>query len=375
MERHYCACLCFARCKGLCRRTPLELLVAFCAVLPAVLDTASDWAVTAAFYTYDGDVWWFQASLGIQLLAGLAIGWLLDPAWLAPELWAESRGAQRAALSCSMLLLGLLGLGPAVTSIAPVHAEKERGDIARLKARLLCLEVLPQSILQSYVAVAFGRLEASSWSLHEGPERLADGGEPGAAASSGNWEPALLLAASLCISMVQAGASLVSYEVLARRPAVRQRSLYWLLRLMARAAQTTMLVFWVALLGCAFQFWAAFAAAAAVTVYLASGLGLPTLYPRIDLFAGATAQPGRDEKRLVSMPSMSRLVVGTLVCMLLMVAASAAVFLSVEHVENNYSNSSLPSGAVGDPQHFDCTDRAHGLNLAVAGTIAAAVLT
>ena len=54
-----------------------------------------------------------------------------------------------------------------------------------------------------------------------------------------------------------------------------------------------MLVFWVALLGCAFQLWAAFGAAAAVMVYLASGLGLPTLYGRVELFVGRLEQPGR----------------------------------------------------------------------------------
>ena len=82
------------------------------------------------------------------------------------------------------------------------------------------------------------------------------------------------------------------------------------------------------------------------------------------------------EKRLISMAVMSRLVVGTLVCMLLMAAAALAVFVSVgHHAPNNYRNSSLPIGAVGDHQHFDCKDRTTGLNLAVAGTIATAVLT
>ena len=81
--------------------------------------------------------------------------------------------------------------------------------------------MLPQSILQSYVAVAFGRLE-HGWLPAD------DGGAPAPGSPRRDWEtvdqwPAVLLAASLCIAMVQAGAVLVSYEALVR-PAVRPRS-------------------------------------------------------------------------------------------------------------------------------------------------------
>ena len=144
MERRYCACLVCERCgfnKACCGgRTHRELLLAALALLPSVADTLSDWAVTFAFYSYDGGTaWWFQAAVGIQLLAGLAIGVLLNPAWLAPSLWAESRGAQRVLLGWSVLLLGVLGLGPAVAHMAPVRTEAERHLAARLRARLLCL--------------------------------------------------------------------------------------------------------------------------------------------------------------------------------------------------------------------------------------------
>eukprot|EP01045_Picozoa_sp_COSAG04_P008194 COSAG04_NODE_450_length_14158_cov_17.389573_4_plen_633_part_00 len=66
---------------------------------------------------------------------------------------------------------------------------------------------------------------------------------------------------------------------------------------------------------------------------------------------------------------------------LALLTAVAAIFFTVEHVDNNYANKSMPIGGPGsgsgpdDPQYFDCHERTSGLYPAYLATALCVVLT
>mgnify|MGYP004101956157 CR=1 FL=1 len=59
---------------------------------------------------------------------------------------------------------------------------------------------------------------------------------------------------------------------------------------------------------------------------------------------------------------------------LLIAAAIATTFYTVEHVDNNYANSSAPVGPPGSPQHYDCRERTSGIYPALFLTAMSLVL-
>ena len=59
---------------------------------------------------------------------------------------------------------------------------------------------------------------------------------------------------------------------------------------------------------------------------------------------------------------------------LLIAGAIAATFYTVEHVDNNYANSSAPVGPPGSPQHYDCRERTSGIYPALFATAMSLVL-
>ena len=365
-------------------RLPLVVALLGQLVLPE-MDAVSDILVTIAFYK-DGDMNWFRASLVILALSGaFATAFLVSlatkhqkPEWYTTRL---GRLGHRRALCCRLLLaapVGLAGLAPvAVAALALYTGADEGRRIARFELKPfklleLLFEALPQSTLQSYVAVSYGKLDPSD------PERFSR-----------------LLAFSVSVSLLGAGSTAFGVEDASRnnggrKDVVRAGSRYGLTTILLRSTQLGMLIFWVALAACAEKDFAAFAMVAAVCAYAGAVVeaawreyvdevlphpnrvkvleggpdswNVPVL--RALACCGWLVHPQNALKRAMFWNALPPLIAG----------AIAAAFYSVEHYDNNYANSSAPIGPPGSPQHFDCRDRTSGIYPALFLTVASLLL-
>ena len=128
-----------------------------------------------------------------------------------------------------------------------------------------------------------------------------------------------------------------------------------------RASQTGMLVFWVSLMACAEKGLAIVAVVASLIVYF--GLA----------WEGATrGDHGNVTEEIKKAVTICGLLGDMSNCFmkraifwnampLLIAGAIATTFYTVEHVDNNYANSSAPVGPPGSPQHYDCRERTSGI--------------
>eukprot|EP01045_Picozoa_sp_COSAG04_P009904 COSAG04_NODE_591_length_12289_cov_10.947252_3_plen_1124_part_00 len=340
-------------------------------VLPE-LDAASDWLVTIKFYM-DGDMNWFHASLTILLVSGViaTIGLVMTFGIVGTDC-CTSLGDKDCGLpsccggffSCGNLALLLLaapfampGLAPVATAALTLYMGKDGSSnlldgltVKAFKAAELLFEALPQSTLQGYVAISYGKLNPSD------PEKFSK-----------------LLAFSICISVLGAGATFFSFEAMFRnqfgdRDVVRTASRYGLVTILLRASQTGTLVFWVSLMACAEKGLALYAVVASLIVYFCLMFEAIARKDTIDIggnccddccfitgvgtFCGLGRKPG---PRMLLWNTLPLLIAG----------AIATTFYTVEHVDNNYANSSAPVGPPGSPQHYDCRDRTSGIYPAV----------
>jgi hypothetical protein len=314
-------------------------------VLP-LMDAGSDWAVTISFY-YSDDVAWFKAGLSIQVISGFVSGMFLGMVY-SSDLQVPKRYAYPFSL-----LVGLPGLAPAAWAMTSLYLQDANVGAVGLKYFKiveLIFEALPQSVLQSYVAVAYGRLNPSG----------------------DDFDP--LLAGSIFISLVGAGATMFGMEVVFREELqLRVTTKYGLVRVLAGASATAALVFWVALLTCGMKGLAAIAMVVVVCGYY--GLANETSTRSSDsnrIFEEAAVCDCCGERG----PALGagQWAVCCLGCTLVMTGTMAIMFFSVEHMDNNYANSSMPIGGAGDPQYYDCHDRQSGWYPAVACTVATTIL-
>eukprot|EP01043_Picozoa_sp_COSAG02_P087235 COSAG02_NODE_24546_length_684_cov_566.044444_1_plen_227_part_11 len=207
------------------------------------------------------------------------------------------------------------------------------------KALELVFEALPQSILQAYVAIAYGRLDPSD------PEHFSR-----------------LLCFSICVSLLGAGATCFSFEGAARnrtRVVVGAGSRYGIATILLRACQTAMLVFWIALMACAEKGYAVVAVVASVIVYVGA------LFEAAGYRGEGVVAASGCVDRIVTVGGLGR---GALprafvwnTAPLLIAGTIASTFWTVEHYDNNYANRSAPVGPLGSPQHFDCRERTSGI--------------
>lgn len=291
-------------------------------VLPTV-DSASDWAVTIYFYL-DGDTGWFRAGLAIQIIGGL-----LASLMLRGRVFTDMNTCKAVPL---VLLLGVAGLAPVATALHTLYTQdaSDGEQLKFVKAAEVAFEALPQLMLQSYVAVSYGRFDPSD------PE---------------SFDP--LLASSICIALLATGAAFFAIEASNEHRGGRLElslsSKYGVTKILANTSMTAMLVFWVALLSCAVKGWASIAIVAVV----------------LTLLIVMVLDDGE----------VTKIVRFKLVVWVICVAGTmAVVFYSVSHLDNNYGNASLPEGGPGEAQHFDCKERTSGLYPAVASTAITAVL-
>ena len=294
--RSCCRCGC---CQELLKRElcgfPLPKLgMLLASVSMPILDASSDWAVTYSFYA-NGDMGWFQIGLTIQLVGGFVAGMAFLTILLAElqgdddcdEMWPEGSTAW---LGCCCMCLGGLAVG--VAGLAPVavaawtlkHGYDGEEDDAKemLKAlkyfkvmELIC-EALPQSLLQSYVGVSYGKFNPSAEEYFKptddglrepfgnacsnaskafdcGADEVCLEGDCGTMERS--FDP--LLSASVCLSLFSAGSTLFGIEMMTRNgdesALITMSSRYGVATLLLRAAQFGSTIFGIALLGCAIK--------------------------------------------------------------------------------------------------------------------------
>eukprot|EP01045_Picozoa_sp_COSAG04_P004117 COSAG04_NODE_175_length_21521_cov_167.404071_9_plen_1287_part_00 len=276
-----CKLCCFELCEIKVRgyRMP-DFLQMLGGVAAPTADAWLDWGVTIAFYL-SGDVHWFEAALAINLLSGLLsgglLGWLLrypEKSPTAKRFPGDLPGAKqkfkaerqlRVAKARwqntlpPVLVLGLPGLAPTAWTSMLLRAD---GDALRtitdfaggakvlklFKVAELIVEMMPQSILQTYVGVAYGKFDPSSPTF------------------------SFLLPVSVTVSLLGAGSTVFGLEAEVRNAAAKKEmvslgSRYGVVGLLLRTAQVTALIFWISLLGCAEKGWAAVAVVLGVLVF------------------------------------------------------------------------------------------------------------
>eukprot|EP01046_Picozoa_sp_COSAG06_P012306 COSAG06_NODE_719_length_12828_cov_24.153036_7_plen_969_part_00 len=309
-----------------------DLFVLCSAMILPQVDTLSDWAVVYSFYS-SGDIGWYRAALSIQIIAGLLTGFLLCwTVWTSPNKYPN--------LALLAVPIGLVGLAPSTLAVMTLYT-KDVATIEQLKAfgtLELIIEALPQAVLQTYVVVSFDRLDP-------------------------------LMAVSIFISLLGAGNTMFGYEAMNRigHAQLAVTSKYGVVRVLALASTTAMGVFWVALLACAFKGLAGLAVVSGVCVYFLLPMeskirDMPRSQTSWSFAYGSLVCCGR-----------------TIVCLIFAILTMGSfmmmfVFMGFPHVDNNYSNSSLPAAGREEPQHFDCTERTGGLYAALTSTILAGSL-
>eukprot|EP01043_Picozoa_sp_COSAG02_P008697 COSAG02_NODE_283_length_25709_cov_24.523311_16_plen_1395_part_00 len=325
-----------------------EFMQLLMTIVAPTVDAGSDWLVIYSWHL-SGDHDWMRAGLTIQLtggvICGIAFGWTLS----------ERVNCHRVCVHpCSALLLaiilGPLGLVPVgMAVVLLVSRDKDLLIVLKVFTVLeLMLETIPQSMMQVYVGVAYGQLDPHSQNF------------------------SYVLAGSVVWAFIVAGNTLFGVELLERSRTghssfeVKLLSKYGLATVLLRASQTAALIFSVALLACAAKARAIGAVVVSIVVYIGLGVEAMTRSHRTDIsntesclqcccecftYLGGFA-PQKSVLGLLVWGFIHACWVGTMACL----------FYSIDHVDNNYANSSLPETGYRDsPQHYDCHDRTSGL--------------
>lgn len=210
-----------------------QLLALFSGLVLPTLDTVTDWAVLSMWVS-NGFVSWFAWSLVIRTLSGLC-----SAATLGYSLVDHFKHTWIVVVVS--LTAGFFGLTEWVMVALALYTHSMSDDlhcsIEVQKSVLIvdvCLETLPQSVLQSYVALSYGMINPSD------PEKFS-----------------FTLLVSLFVSMVHAGTSFFHFEVLVRKQTSGIRlttfSFYGGLVVFARVLQATAVAFGCGLMFCAFK--------------------------------------------------------------------------------------------------------------------------
>ena len=253
-----------------------KVLALLASVAMPLLDSSSDWGVTASFYA-NGDFNWFRAGLVIQLIAGTFAGLFLlgyiadqDPDvnssgclgrcvdWCCTRLqdfcgeciWACCVCLPTSLLAIALIIaMGVVGLAPVVVAIVSLQhgyrmsqqnevwsQDTVKGDRRWLKGAKgmeLVLEAVPQSLLQTYIGVSYGQINPNDEFFNP------------------------VLATSIALSFVGAALTLFGLEMEMRNKlgdvTIRLGSRYGVATLLLRASQLGCAIFWVANLACALK--------------------------------------------------------------------------------------------------------------------------
>lgn len=208
------------------RRNPAPVLLWAAFVLPT-LDAVLDWLVTYHLFSMSHESW--LPSFAINLVSGYFMGMVYI---------FTVRDEGGCANVFTGVLYGMLGLVPAATVLNAFCTDT--GNVRESRAAMksfvgvqLLLEALPQSVLQTYLGITEGMMDAAS----------------------ANYQP--LFVVSVAVASLGAGVSMYSIET-RLRPGVKFMGRYAAVAVMGYASTFLSLVFWMALTSCAFEtalFW------------------------------------------------------------------------------------------------------------------------
>ena len=364
-----------------------ELLGLLASLVLPTADAGLDWAVIYYVWYAAGHAYWLHVGLAVRLTCGVATGLRLG------ALLAREDGLGWGPGVLLGLLLGVPGLAPAAVAARALYQRDSAGVEKLLSCKMteLALEA-PQTIMQASYGVIFGLFDPASIDF--------------------------LLAISVAVSLVNAGTTASAFGSAERGVhGAGLCSRYGLVALVLRTAQAAALVFWIALLGCAVKGWAAVAVLLSALVCRgmvaeatsrshakssAEAIAWSMCHLMlVGLMAAVFFGDQRTEGWMAVSISMAWIVVvcgrnlhvycqdphdafplpHTIACSVLLMAAAMGLFVTAEHMDNNYANNSMPVGGPGsgsgpdDPQYFDCHERTSGLYPAYLATALCVVLT
>ncbi len=351
------------------------------AAFTSLKDVVSDWAVIGDWFL-TGHRDWARIGLWINVigggLAGDSVLGTLKRAGAAKKSECLS-GTTGWAVRAAAVLVGATGLAPSMVIVYLICAGVPMGvdvDTLLLRTKLieLFLETIPQSILQTYVGVSYGRFNPASPDF------------------------SLILVVSVGISFLGMGSTLFSWEMTVRKSrkgdqlvsidnearshqeAISVGSPYGLVSVLLRSCQTAVVILGAALVGCANKFPGAtygvatnvenahtngtdrvFVPTEEITeiIWKAGTMPLYLLYtlPLLYLASGLVEAVKYEYRQLGAFRRIF-LNGGQLA-----LAATAPLWLAGGdyRVANNYNDSSQPETLdTHAPQYFDCRDRTEG---------------
>ena len=332
------------------RRDPAPILLCLSMLLPTV-DSLLDWAVTANLFFSDNPA--YLKSFAVQLVSGYFMGVVFVFSLL------EEGGLARIGFA---VLGGIAGMVPAAIVLSAFCTEtgtvrESRSAVVPYLAVQLLLEAVPQAVLQSYLGITEG---------------MIDGG-------SEAYSPLLVL--SIVVSVFSAGVGIFSIDTRLRSE-IDFVLRYAVIAIAGYTATATALVFWAALMACAFKaaiFWLVL-----MVVFFCCFGCITTRCVGADMLVRWAAQKreqrktqkvnaadgvagegrvddGEDGLEGVEEQSQAAAVEVKLtgkrrealwllcgfVSFLIMLLLMSTIFSSVEHARNNYANTSALAGAPG----------------------------
>ncbi len=365
------------------RRDPAPVLLWISVLLPTV-DSLLDWVVTADLFFSDNPS--YLKLFAVQLVSGYFMGVVFVFTLM------EEGGLARIGLA---MLAGMAGMVPGAILLSAFctdtgNVRDSRQAIVPYLAVQLLLEAVPQSVVQSYLGITEGMIDGQSEA----------------------YSP--LVVASIATSVFGAGLSIFSIDT-RLRPEVDFVPQYAVIAIAGYTATTCALVFWGALMSCAFGaavFWLVL-----MCVFFCCFCCVTTRCVGADLLARWGAQKrehakaqkveeadggkGDDEDRPVSrgieeqsrQPTAEVKVAGkrrdalwlacSFVSFLIMLLIMSQLFGSAEHARNNYANTSALPGAPGGvsddnptgDSFLSCEELPVGWDVASTATIASVILT
>ena len=367
------------------RRDPAPILLCLSMLLPTV-DSLLDWAVTANLFFSDNPA--YLKSFAVQLVSGYFMGVVFVFSLL------EEGGLGRIGFA---VLAGMAGMIPAAIVLSAFCTEtgtvrESKNVVVPYLAVQLLLEAVPQAVVQSYLGIT---------------ERMIDG-------ESEAYSP--LLVVSIVASVFSAGVSVFSIDTRLRSQ-VDFVPRYAVIAIAGYTATTTALVFWAALMACAFKaaiFWlllmpVLFCCFCCITtrcvgadmlvrwaaqkreqrktqkVNASDGVaGAGRVDDGEDRLEGAGDQSqAAVEVKLTGKRREALLLVCGFVSFLIMLLVMSTIFGSVEHARNNYANTSALAGAPGGvsvdnptgDSYLSCAELPVGWNVATTATVVSVILT
>jgi hypothetical protein len=257
------------------------------------------------------------------------------------------------------MVLSLLGLAPAAQVVRALRA---RGNGATrssdMQEKMMMLQViamteaffesLPQGLMQTYIAAAFGTADPSS----------------------ANFNPFAVLSildSTMCIATAAVGLEDDIYRLQCKYN-IGRHSRYGVAMTLLRWMQLLSLFLCTSLMACAFKAFAWLVLGPVILTFILISMGLePWIRSGKGTHRWIAAASTVVTCGKLPLASMAAMFAWSMVHISLTVTMGV-LFFELDHVENNYANQSAPFASIGAPQHYNCRDRTHAINFAFITT-------